>query len=112
MGKAIVPKTILIYQDKDGQEPYTVWFNGLKDTQGKARIEARIRRVEAGLFGDCEPIGKGVKELRLFFGPGYRVYFGEDAENIVILLCGGDKSTQKQDIKTAQEYWKEYLDDA
>lgn len=108
----IVPKTILIYQDKDGHEPYTEWFNGLKDTQGKARIEARVRRVEGGLFGDCEPVGHGVSELRMFFGPGYRVYFGEDADNIVILLCGGDKSTQKQDIKTAQGYWKEYTDDA
>lgn len=110
MGKAIVPKTVLIYEDEQGNEPYTEWFKSLRDVQGRARIEARIRRLEAGLYGDCEPVGEGVSELRMFFGPGYRVYFGEEADNIVILLCGGDKSTQKQDIKTAKGYWKEYQD--
>ena len=77
----------------------------------KKRIGARIRRLEAGLYGDCEPVGEGVSELRMFFGPGYRVYFGEEAGNIVILLLGGDKSTQTQDIQTAQAYWKEYQTD-
>lgn len=108
MGKAIVPKTVLVYQDEDGNEPFTEWLTGLKDVQGKARIGARIRRLEAGLYGDCEPVGEGVSELRMFFGPGYRVYFGEEADTIVVLLCGGDKSSQKQDIKTAKGYWKEY----
>ena len=110
MGKAIVPKTVLVYEDEQGNEPYTEWFKSLRDVQGRARIEARIRRLEAGLYGDCEPVGEGVSELRMFFGPGYRVYFGEEADHIVILLCGGDKSTQKQDIKTAKGYWKEYQD--
>ena len=108
MAKAIAPKTVLVYQDKDGTEPFTEWFNGLRDIQGKARIEIRLQRLATGLYGDCEPVGEGVSELRMFFGPGYRVYFGEDGTNIVILLCGGDKSTQKQDIKTAKGYWKEY----
>ena len=67
-----------------------------------------MRRLESGLYGDCEPVGEGVSELRMFFGPGYRVYFGEDAKNTVILLCGGDKDSQKKDIKKAKEYWKEY----
>jgi putative addiction module killer protein len=61
-------------------------------------------------LGDFAPVGEGVKELRMFFGPGYRIYFGEEADNVVILLYGGDKSTQKQDIQTAQGYWKEYND--
>ena len=110
MGKAVVPKTVLLYEDKHGKTPYAEWFTSLKDVSGKKRIGARIRRLEAGLYGDCEPVGEGVNELRMFFGPGYRVYFGEEGDNIVILVCGGDKSTQKQDIKTAQGYWKEYQD--
>lgn len=57
---------------------------------------------------NCEPVGEGVLELRIFFGPGYRVYFGEDEGHIVVLLCGGDKSSQKRDIQTAKDYWKEY----
>lgn len=58
--------------------------------------------------GDCEPVGEGVNELRMFFGPGYRVYIGEEGNNIVVLLCGGDKSTQTKDIETAKLYWKEH----
>lgn len=108
VGKAVTPKTIIVYQDKNGNEPYTNWFNALKDKGARSRIETRLRRLEQGLYGDCEPVGEGVLELRMFFGPGYRVYFGEDEENIVILLCGGDKGSQKQDIKAAKEYWKEY----
>ena len=108
MGKAVTPKTIIVYQDKNGNEPYTDWFNALRDPKGKSRIETRLRRLEQGLYGDCEPVGEGVLELRMFFGPGYRVYFGEDDKNIVVLLCGGDKGSQKQDIKRAKEFWKEY----
>ena len=108
MAKAIVPKTILAYEDEHGNEPYAEWFTRLRDTQGKARLEIRLKRLAAGLYGDCEPVGDGVSELRMFFGPGYRVYFGEEADNIVIMLCGGDKGTQKQDIKTAKDFWKEY----
>jgi putative addiction module killer protein/probable addiction module antidote protein len=67
---------------------------GLRDIIGRKRILARVARLEQGNYGDCAPVGEGVSELRLFFGPGYRVYFGEDAGNIIILLCGGDKSTQ------------------
>ncbi len=99
-----------MYEDENGKEPFTEWFISLKDIKGKERIGARIRRLSDGLYGDCEPVGKEVKELRIFFGPGYRVYFGEEADNVVILLYGGDKSTQKQDIQTAQGYWKEYND--
>lgn len=94
--------------DENGHEPYTEWLNGLKDRKTVERIRVRIRRLESGLYGDCEPVGEGVSELRMFFGPGYRVYFGEDEENIVILLCGGDKDSQQRDIKTAKEHWKEF----
>lgn len=108
MGQIVTPKTVLVYEDANGDEPYTEWLNGLRDMQGKARIRTRLRRLAAGLYGDCESVGEGVKELRMFFGPGYRVYFGEEAGNIVIVLIGGDKNTQEQDIKTAKAYWKEY----
>jgi putative addiction module killer protein len=108
MGKAVQPKTILVYQDKNGKEPFTVWFRSLKDTKGRARIEARLRRLETGNYGDCEPVGEGVYELRLFFGPGYRVYFGEEGESIVLLLNAGSKASQNNDIETAKEYWREH----
>lgn len=108
MGQEVRPKTVLFYQDAQGREPYTEWFRRLRDPQGKARIEIRLRRLATGLHGDYAPVGEGVKELRMFFGPGYRIYFGEEADNVVVLLCGGDKSTQEQDIQTAKAYWKEY----
>lgn len=108
MPQEIRPKHVLIYVDADGSEPYTDWINSLKDRKGRERIMTRIQRLEYGLYGDCEPVGEGVFELRMFFGPGYRVYFGEDEDNIVILLCGGDKSTQLQDIKAAKQYWKDF----
>jgi len=108
MAQEIQRKTVIIYSDEHGNEPYTEWLLGLKDQKTKERIKVRIRRLESGLYGDCEPVGEGVSELRMFFGPGYRVYFGEDEINTVILLNGGDKGTQKRNIKTAKEYWKEY----
>lgn len=108
MAQPIVPKEIIIYADANGTEPFTNWLYGLKDRQARKRIETRLLRLEQGNYGDCEPVGEGVSELRLFFGPGYRVYFGEDKENIVVLLCGGDKSSQSRDIATAKDYWKEH----
>ena len=68
----------------------------------------RLDRLELGNFGDCKPVGEGVLELRLDFGPGYRVYFAEDGPIIVLLLIGGDKNTQTKDIKTAKAYWQEH----
>jgi len=108
MVQATEPKTVLTYQDVNGNEPFTEWLSGLRDPKGRRAILKRIGRLEQGLYGDCEPVGEGVLELRIFLGPGYRVYFGEDAGHIVILLCGGDKDTQTRDIKDAKEYWKEY----
>ena len=92
----------------NGYEPYTAWLTGLRDIHGQARIRTRLRRLAAGLYGDYASVGQGVKELRMFFGPGYRVYFGEEGKDIVIVLCGGDKSSQDSDIAKAQDYWKEY----
>jgi len=80
---------------------FAEWIDGLRDTQGRARILARIERLAAGLLGDVKPIGEGVSELRIDCGPGYRVYFKKQGREIIILLAGGDKSTQSRDIKTA-----------
>ena len=83
-------------------ETYDEWFDSLKDTQGKARINARLRRVQLGNFGDVAPVGENVSELRFFFGSGYRVYFIQHGDEIIVLLAGGDKSTQQRDIAKAQ----------
>jgi putative addiction module killer protein len=77
------------------------WFTTLKDRTAKARIQMRIDRAESGNFGDCEPVGNGVSEMRIHTGAGYRVYFKKSGTEIIILLVGGDKSTQTTDIKTA-----------
>ena len=89
---------------------FTKWFNGLRDKRAKARIQARIDRLEIGHFGDVAPVGEGVSELRIFYGPGYRVYFVKQGLAVVILLSGGDKSTQNADIIEAKELAKQLED--
>lgn len=86
------------------------WFDGLRDAKAKASIAARIRRLEIGNPGDAEPVGAGVSELRIHVGAGYRVYFAKRGKEFVILLCGGDKSTQKRDIAKAKEMASELED--
>lgn len=82
-------------------ETYAQWIDTLRDIKGRARILARIERLAAGNPGDVKPVGEGVSELRIDYGPGYRVYFKKRGREIVILLAGGDKSTQEPDIKVA-----------
>jgi len=105
---AATPKRVIVYADAQGKEPFTLWLNGLRDQVGRTRILARVARLAQGNYGDYAPVGEGVSELRLFFGPGYRVYFGEHGETVVVLLCGGDKDSQQRDIQQAQAYWREY----
>jgi putative addiction module killer protein len=80
----------------------------MRDAKGRAVIQVRLDRLEQGNFGDCKPVGEGVMELRVDFGPGYRVYLAEDGPRIVLLLAGGDKSTQSRNIKAAKMYWNDY----
>lgn len=82
-------------------EEFDAWLAALKDKAGRARVIHRIRSAEHGNFGDCEPVGEGVSEMRIHFGPGYRVYFTRHGDVIYLLLLGGDKSSQKRDIKRA-----------
>ncbi len=82
---------------------FDTWYDALRDRMAKASIQARIRLAELGNLGDCKPVGQGVSEMRIHVGAGYRVYFTQRGMELVILLAGGDKSTQPHDIKTAQQ---------
>lgn len=84
-------------------EAFDTWLAALKDKVGRARIVHRIRSAEHGNFGDCQPVGEGISEMRVHAGPGYRVYYTRRGDVIYLLLLGGDKSTQKRDIKRAIE---------
>jgi putative addiction module killer protein len=82
-------------------EIFVQWLDGLRDVRARARVQVRIERLAAGNPGDVEPVGEGVSELRIDYGPGYRVYFKKKGRDVVVLLAGGDKRTQSADIKTA-----------
>ena len=101
-------KKIIVYRTAAEKEPFTDWLNSLRDPTTRRRILKRLLRIEQGNYGDFKPVGGGVNELRFFFGAGYRVYFAEDGNTLVILLCGGDKNSQGHDIQQAQAYWQEY----
>ena len=91
-------------------ETYFKWEHKLKDQRAKAAIAARVFRLANGLLGDVSPVGQGISELRIHYGSGYRIYFKQHGNEIVILLCGGDKSTQSKDIETAKKLAKELGD--
>jgi putative addiction module killer protein len=96
------------YRTAAGYEPLTQWLSGLPDRQARARILARLERLEVGNFGDSKLLRDGVSELRIDWGPGYRVYFARDGRTVIVLLCGGDKRKQDADIKRAVALWQEY----
>jgi putative addiction module killer protein len=99
---------LLRYQTEDAREPFTEWLDSVRDKVAQARIRIRLRQVQAGNFGDCEPVGEGVSELRVHVGAGYRVYCGRHGKTIVLLLCGGNKNSQANDIKRAKQSWMEW----
>jgi putative addiction module killer protein len=92
----------------NGRCPFEEWLNKLKDIQGRAIIRARIRRLELGNPGSFRPLGNGIFELKINFGPGYRVYYGEDGPRVIILLCGGNKSSQTKDIEKSYRFWTDF----
>lgn len=102
------PQEIEIYETQNGREPFTQWFNAIRDTRAQSSIRSRLISLEHGNFGDHRSVGGGVFELRIHVGTGYRVYFGEIDRTIVLLLCGGDKTSQTRDIARAKTYWREY----
>lgn len=101
-------KTLRTYRTKQGKEPFIDWLESLKDRVGRATITNRLNRVVHGNYGDCEPVGDGIYELKVHPGPGYRVYFSEQNETILLLLLAGSKRTQAKDIKKAKQFWAEF----
>ena len=99
---------IQIYRDENGNEPFEQWLSSIRNNPTLARIDNRLKRVRLGLLGDYRLIGEGVFELRLDFGPGYRIYFGRIGREHILLLTGGDKNSQRRDIAAAKRYWKDF----
>lgn len=102
------PRELILYETDDGNCPLVSWLDRLRDSRARARIKKRLDRVELGNLGDVRSVGEGVLELKVDYGPGYRVYFSEIGSTVVLLLCGGDKSTQRQDILKAKQYWTDF----
>jgi putative addiction module killer protein len=98
---------VVQYETEDGRCPFAEWFAEL-DARAAAKITTAIARIEAGNPGDVKPVGEGVSERRIDFGPGYRIYFAQDGRRLIILLVGGTKKRQQQDIVQAKAYWSAY----
>jgi len=98
------------YVTRTGKDLVGDWFAGLKDIRARAKITVRIARVATGNFGDSKRLSQSLYELRIDFGPGYRVYYGMLGRTCVLLLCGGDKGKQSADIERAHTYWNDYLE--
>ena len=99
---------LVTYKDRTGLAPLHSWLGALQDRMARARITARLARVEAGNFGDCKPVREGVMELRIDHGPGYRVYLSRQGPVVVLLLCGSDKNDQDRAITQAIDYLKDW----
>lgn len=100
-------KDIRIYRTKRGKSPFYDWLDALKDAVTRAKIRRRLDRLALGHYGDCKSLGKGIKEIRCSFGAGYRIYFVDQTQTIIVLLCAGSKSTQSKDIALAHQYWSD-----
>ena len=105
----IIPLEVHYYVDPAGNIPFSEWLDSFKDKTTLATIYARLGRLRNGLLGDNIWVAPGIFELRIHYGPGYRIYFGRIETTIILLLCGGDKKSQTQDIHLAQDYWLGYL---
>jgi len=100
--------TVREYETAEGKIPFRDWLATL-DRATRARVQARVVRFETGNLGDHRGVGGGVQEARVMFGPGYRIYFGQDGARLVLLLVGGSKGSQAKDVRRAQQYWRDYL---
>ena len=105
---AAIPRDIQLYVTSDGDIPFEDWLLSLRSLKTQAKIDARLQRVALGNLGDVRFVGEGVYELKIDYGPGYRIYFAQVDTIVVLLFCGGDKGSQNQDITIAKKYWKEY----
>jgi putative addiction module killer protein len=103
-----LPQSLEEYVTPEGKNPFREWLRGLRDVRARAKIRVRLNRIRLGNFGTAKPVGGGVSELVIPYGPGYRVYFARTGSTVVLLLCGGDKATQPRDISTAKDYWLDY----
>lgn len=102
------PYAITYYADEAGHKPFRDWYLSLRDRTAMQKIAVRLGRLELGNFGVSKGVGSGVMELKIDYGPGYRVYYAVDGDTVVLLLVGGDKKSQQRDIVAAQEYWKSH----
>ena len=99
---------LVLYEQGDGRCPFNEWLDSLRDKKAQSRVVTRLFNVKAGNLGDCASVGEGVIELRVHVGAGYRVYCGRSGISVVILLCGGDKSSQSKDILRARAFWADW----
>ncbi|MEK6543039.1 MAG: type II toxin-antitoxin system RelE/ParE family toxin [Elusimicrobiota bacterium] len=101
-------RKVIIYKTRTGVEPYVEYVDSLKDREGAAKIRARVTRAALGNLGDHRSVGGGVIELRIHYGPGYRIYCGSYGRILLVLLCAGDKHSQNEDIRKAVGHWQDY----
>ncbi len=99
---------LLDYQTANGRDPFKEWLANLADRQARAKVAIRVQRMAGGNFGDHKPLSNGVWELRIDHGPGYRVYYAQAGQRVLLLLIGGDKRRQQADIETAVRYWQDW----
>ncbi len=104
----VIAREVVLFRTKEGRIPLVEWLQTVRDRRLQQRIQARIDRLSLGNFGHTRSVGEGVHELKIDFGPGFRIYFGCHGEKIVVLLYGGDKGSQDEDIKEAKKFWKAY----
>lgn len=102
------PIEIREYVTRNGRIPFAEWQTSLRDRRAQSKINQRIQRVANGNFGLAKSLGSGLFELKMDYGPGYRIYFGRLENQVILLLCGGDKSSQTRDIRQARAYWQDY----
>ncbi len=102
------PREVRRYITPEGENPFNEWITSLRDRIARGKINERLRRIFLGNLGDYKFVGDGVFELRIHYAAGYRVYFGQVDSVVILLLCGGDKSTQNRDIRKAKDYWRDY----